>query len=201
MVGKIRKLEENAVMPDTIHSPTQALTAIAGVETAPLTVYSDERGRFMETFRREWFPEVDWSMIQTNRSDSVAGVLRGLHYHLRQVDYWYVPFGRVRAGLVDLRPSSPTFRNTATVDVGETNNIGLFIPEGVAHGFYALTDCTLMYLVNNYYDGGVDEFGVAWDDPDIRLDWGTPAGRSPMLSERDLANPRLRDIPTASLPG
>lgn len=171
-------------------------TQIAGVKFAVLKPFADERGRFMETFRKEWFPERTWEIVQTNRSDSRAGVLRGLHYHFRQVDYWYVPAGRVRAGLADLRRSSPTFGRAELVDLGDDNQMGLFIPPGVAHGFLALTDATLTYLVDNYYDGN-DEFGVAWDDPDLGLAWGAA---SPLLSARDRANPRLRAIPPAHLP-
>ena len=81
---------------------------IKGVFTANLRVFEDNRGRFLETFRKEWFPQRSWKIIQTNRSDSEAGVLRGLHYHAKQVDYWYVPSGAIRAGLCDLRFSSPT---------------------------------------------------------------------------------------------
>lgn len=183
--------------PHTDLSPARPLAAIDGVFTVPIRVFEDERGRFMETFRREWFPDVDWSRIQTNRSDSVAGVLRGLHYHFFQVDYWCVTRGMVRAGLVDLRPASPTYRATATLDIGDTHLLGLFIPAGVAHGFYALTDCTLIYMVNNYYDGGKDEFGVAWDDPDVGLAWGA---FQPQLSPRDQKNPHLKDILSENLP-
>jgi dTDP-4-dehydrorhamnose 3,5-epimerase len=171
-------------------------TAIQGVFVANLRAFGDERGRFMETFRIEWFPQVSWQRLQTNRSDSKAGVLRGLHYHFHQVDYWFVPSGKIRAGLVDLRPSSPSYLTAQTVDMGEENNVGLFIPVGVAHGFYALTDCTLCYVVNNYYDGA-DEFGVAWNDPRIGLVWGTDA---PLLSPRDQKNPYLRDIPAENMP-
>lgn len=170
--------------------------SIAGVQIARLTAYADERGAFMEVFRKEWFPQVSWERLQSNRSNSKAGVLRGLHYHFRQVDYWYVPHGRIRAALLDLRPKSPTHRATQVIEMGEENNIGLFIPIGVAHGFYALTECTLMYFVNNYYDSS-DEFGVAWDDPDIAMPWG--AGQ-PLLSERDANNPRLSDLPPEAVP-
>lgn len=171
---------------------------IEGVLVAHLRAFGDTRGRFSETFRSEWFPQVSWERLQCNRSDSVAGVLRGLHYHFEQVDYWTVPFGKVRVGLVDLRPHSPTYRSAATLDVDAEDRLGVFIPIGVAHGFYALSDCTLMYTVNNYYNGGRDEFGVAWDDPALGLDWGisTP----PLLSPRDQANPRLADIPSQQLP-
>src|SRR5690606_17249652 len=141
----------------------------------------------IETFRKEWFPERAWERVQTNRSDSKAGVLRGLHYHHRQVDYWYVPFGRIRVGLADLRPSSPTYLQSAVLELGDHNPVGLFIPIGVAHGFAALTDATLTYLVDNYYDNS-DENGVAWDDPQLRVPWDIAA---PVLSQRDLANPYL----------
>jgi dTDP-4-dehydrorhamnose 3,5-epimerase len=178
-------------------TPARSLVAIDGVYSVDIRVFEDERGRFMETFRREWFPWINWDRIQNNRSDSKAGVLRGLHYHFHQIDYWYVPRGLIRVGLADLRRSSPTYMQTAVLEMGEANNIGLFIPIGVAHGFLALSECTLMYLVNNYYDGGKDELGVAWNDPDIAVDWGVDA---PMLSPRDGQNPFLRDIPPSLRP-
>ncbi len=165
--------------------------------TVPLQPFGDERGRFMETFRAEWFPGVDWTRTQSNRSDSSAGVLRGLHYHFEQVDYWCPVRGEIRVGLVDLRRSSPTYLASATLDMGGEALLGLFIPEGVAHGFAALTDCTLIYIVNNYYAGGADEFGIAWDDPQAKIDWGIA---QPALSARDLNNPRIADIPPDAQP-
>jgi dTDP-4-dehydrorhamnose 3,5-epimerase len=178
-------------------SHTLATTAIDGVLLVHLRAHADERGRFMETFRLEWFPQVSWARLQSNRSDSRAGVLRGLHYHFHQADYWVVPAGRIRAGLADLRPSSPTYRQALTVDMGEEHLVGLFIPPGVAHGFYALTDCTLFYTVNNYYDGS-DEYGVAWDDPQLAVPWGVSG--APLLSPRDAANSPLAAIPPERLP-
>jgi dTDP-4-dehydrorhamnose 3,5-epimerase len=165
--------------------------------TVHLRAFGDNRGRFIETFRKEWFPQRSWECIQSNRSESRAGVLRGLHYHFNQVDYWYLLSGRIRIGLADLRGSSPAFKTTHTIDLSADDNRGLYIPIGVAHGFLALTDVTLLYLVDNYYDGA-DEFGLAWDDPDVVVDWGTDA--TPMLSARDAANPRFRDIPKEHLP-
>ena len=178
-------------------SPAQPFEAIHGVQTVSLQAFGDDRGRFMETFRAEWFPQVNWDRLQSNRSDSSAGVLRGLHYHFKQVDYWLAVRGRIRAGLVDLRPSSPTYLQSAAIDMGEDNLLGLFIPEGVAHGFAALTDCTLMYIVNNYYAGGADEFGIAWDDPQAAIDWGIT---DPALSQRDRNNPLIADIPPEAQP-
>lgn len=171
-------------------------SSIEGVKVVRLRAFGDERGRFMETFRTEWFPERSWDKVQTNRSDSIAGVLRGLHYHFLQVDYWYVPRGMLRVGLADLRPSSPTYGASEVIEIGDENQVGILIPSGVAHGFYALTDVTLTYLVDNYYDGN-DELGVAWNDPTLAVPWDVDA---PILSARDQANPLLKDIPADRLP-
>ncbi|MDQ4077230.1 MAG: dTDP-4-dehydrorhamnose 3,5-epimerase [Chloroflexota bacterium] len=170
--------------------------AIHGVQVAELKVWADERGQFIETFRKEWFPQREWERVQTNRSDSRADVLRGLHYHLHQVDYWYVPRGAIRVGLADLRPSSPTYKQSAAIELGEDKPRGLFIPVGVAHGFVALTDATLIYLVDNYYDS-TDEHGVRWDDPQLHVPWDI---ETPILSPRDQQNPPLAEIPAEELP-
>ena len=178
-------------------SPSQPFEPIRDVMTVALSAFGDERGRFMETFRVEWFPGVNWDRLQNNRSDSKAGVLRGLHYHFKQVDYWFSARGAIRVGLVDLRLSSPTYLASATIDIGEAKPLGIFIPEGVAHGFAALSDCTLMYIVNNYYDGGGDEYGIAWDDPQVGIDWGI---QDPHLSDRDRSNPLIADLPADAQP-
>jgi dTDP-4-dehydrorhamnose 3,5-epimerase len=135
-------------------------------------------------------------MIQANRADRQAGSLVGLHYHLHQADYWYVPFGRARVVLHDLREGSPTDGATLSFDLGRDeqgthDHRGVFIPPGVAHGFAALTDMTITYLVDGYYNPA-DELGVAWDDPEIGADWGVD---DPVLSERDRKNPNRADIP------
>jgi dTDP-4-dehydrorhamnose 3,5-epimerase len=164
---------------------------IPGVKFAKLRVWVDDRGRFLETFRTEWFPERSWDTIQTNCSYSHANVLRGLHYHRQQVDYWFVPSGLVRIALVDVRRSSRTWGASQVLQIGDGNPLGVFVPTGIAHGFLALTDAILSYVVDNYYDGN-DEFGVAWDDPDLALDWGVA---DPILSPRDRQNPLLKEIP------
>lgn len=169
---------------------------IAGIKFAKLKIWADDRGRFLETFRKEWFPERSWEVTQTNCSYSQANVLRGLHYHLRQVDYWFAPQGMIRVALVDLRDSSPTRGASQTLEIGEDNPMGIFIPIGIAHGFVALSDATLTYLVDNYYDGS-DELGVAWNDPALGVTWGIS---NPILSPRDLQNPPLKDIPPRLIP-
>ncbi|MCB9151475.1 MAG: dTDP-4-dehydrorhamnose 3,5-epimerase family protein [Caldilineaceae bacterium] len=171
-------------------------TKIAGVKFVALRAFADERGFFMETFRKEWFPERSWDIVQTNRNFSKAGVLRGLHYHHHQVDYWCVMAGTMRVGLADLRPSSTTFKATETIEIGDDNPVGIFIPVGVAHGFLSLTDSVLAYLVDNYYNGA-DELGVAWNDPALGVNWGV---ENPIISERDLLNPRLAEIAPEQMP-
>lgn len=169
---------------------------IQGVKFVKLRAFTDVRGRFLESFRKEWFPERTWDAMQMNRSDSKQHVLRGLHYHFHQADYWYALTGTLRVGLFDLRRSSPTFGASETLDIGGTNEMGVFIPPGVAHGFVALTDATLVYVVDQYYNAG-DEFGVSWNDPALKLAWGVS---QPILSERDQENPRLAEIPAEQMP-
>lgn len=169
---------------------------IRDVLEVDLRSHADDRGRFTEIFRKEWFTNRDWHDVQSNRSSSTPGVLRGLHYHHNQVDYWYVMKGTIRASLVDLRRSSPTYLSSQSLDLSDESDKGLFIPTGVAHGFAALTAATLIYIVDQYYDGE-DEFGVLWNDPALDIDWGID---KPILSPRDLVNPLLADIPLTDLP-
>ena len=158
-------------------------------------VHGDERGRFLETYRRSWFP-LGREMVQGSCSDKRAGALVGLHYHLHQADYWYVVRGRARVVLHDLRQGSPTDGATMLLDLGEQNALGVFIPPGVAHGFAALADMTLTYLVDGYYNPA-DELGVAWDDPEIGANWGVT---DPVLSDRDRKNPSRAGIPAGRKP-
>jgi dTDP-4-dehydrorhamnose 3,5-epimerase len=130
-------------------------------------------------------------MIQANIVQRVAGSIVGLHYHLHQADYWYVAAGDVRVVLHDLRAGGPTEGATMVLDVGAPYGTGVFIPPGVAHGFAALSDMTMTYLVDGYYNSA-DELGVAWDDPVIAANWGVA---DPVLSARDRANPKVAEIP------
>jgi dTDP-4-dehydrorhamnose 3,5-epimerase len=177
-------------MPPIYHE-----TPIADVELIEPTSFGDDRGRFVETYRREWLPK-GREMIQTNRSEKVAGSLVGLHYHLHQADYWYMLRGTARVVLADLRVGSPTEMTTFIVDLDGEQDRGLFIPPGVAHGFASHTDMLLWYLVDGYYNPN-DELGVAYDDPALGIDWGVS---DPVVSERDKANPTVADIPEGRRP-
>ena len=156
-------------------------------------VHADQRGIFVETWRRQWVPG-GREMVQANRADRQAGSLVGLHYHLHQADFWYVAAGRARVVLHDLRVGSPTDGATESFDLGgdgTARHRGVYIPPGVAHGFAALSDVTMTYLVDCPYDPD-DELGLAWNDREVAADWGLA---DPVLSDRDNANPLRSDIP------
>ena len=165
---------------------------IRGATVTSLESHADERGRFVEIMRAANFPD---QFVQANHSRSRAGVLRGLHYHRHQADLWYVVKGRMQVGLADLRErrSPPA---TASLVLDSDDPAVLYVPPGIAHGFLALTDLDLIYFVTRYFDE-TDEFGVAWDDAALGIQWQIP---NPILSERDLSAPPLRwdDIPSFS---
>lgn len=188
--------DDRPMIIETSQATITESDVIAGVRFIDPRIHGDERGIFVETYRREWFPQ-GREMLQSNRGDRQAGAIVGLHYHLHQADYWYVPEGQARVVLHDLREGSPTDGATLVFDLGrdddgEHRHRGVFIPPGVAHGFAALTHMTITYLVDSYYNPA-DELGVAWDDPDIGADWGLV---EPLVSGRDQANPRRADIET-----
>ena len=122
---------------------------IAGIVVVEPDVHADPRGRFVETYRREWFAD-GAEMVQANRSEKSAGSLAGLHYHRLQTDYFYALRGRARFGLCDLRRGSATEGATLVIELTEDEDRGLLVPPGVAHGFLAVTDVLVTYLVDRY---------------------------------------------------
>lgn len=182
----------------------RAPSTIPGVIHRAVARHADSRGSFRELWRA---PEpragesVDApsspSFVQANLSTSAAGVLRGLHLHRRQLDYWVVTSGRAFVALVDVRPLLADPASEAAVETRElAADDAVIIPDGVAHGFLALEPLELLYLVTDWYDGS-DELGFAWDDPAVAVPWppvaGTPSGR-PIVSERDASNPPLAEL-------
>lgn len=179
-----------------------APSPLPGARWGRVTRHLDERGSFRELWRAAAFGPLDAAatglpgaaFIQANLSTSAAGVLRGLHFHRRQLDHWIVARGRALVALVDVRPMIEGRDPRPLVEVRELAEDGtVTIPTGIAHGFLALEPLELVYLVTNEYDGS-DELGFAWDDADASVPWpevpGTPDGR-PILSDRDRANPSL----------
>ena len=193
---------------------TPGPSTLAGVRFGSVVRHADARGSFRELWRASAFPALtpeetgtpagsEPRFVQANVSTSVAGVLRGLHYHRRQLDCWVVSSGRALVALVDVRPLTDGAGDRALVETRElAADDWVVIPAGVAHGFLAIEPLELLYLVTNEFDGA-DELGFAWDDPAVGVPWpavsGTPDGR-PILSDRDRSNPSLADL-VASLRG
>jgi len=167
-------------------------TAISGVARRRLTVHADERGAFSEIWRESWTSElVDEPFVQANLSRSRPGVLRGMHFHDVQTDLWILAEGRATVALVDLRTASSEPAWTPPSDVVDLDaGEALMIPPRVAHGFYAVSELVLVYLVTREFDA-TDEHGFAWDDPLAAIPWHV---RRPILSARDRANPSLRVV-------
>ncbi|MCP4646495.1 MAG: dTDP-4-dehydrorhamnose 3,5-epimerase [bacterium] len=169
---------------------------IQGVEFRQCRTFPDSRGSFTEVFRSEWPQKVHYGEeIQLNLSRSMKGALRGLHYHHRQSDWWIPISGTLQVALADLRKGSPTFKNTQTLSVCSDDSVCILIPPGVAHGFLAISDITLLYAVNQYYDGA-DEQGVAWNDPTLSIAWEEC---NPIRSDRDRSNPTVEELQKAGL--
>ena len=182
-------------------------SALPGVRYGAVARFGDSRGAFRELWRASAFPALTHAdtgapagseprFVQANLSSSAAGVLRGLHYHRRQLDYWTVASGRAFVALVDVRPVAEG-RGAAVVETRElAADEWVVIPAGVAHGFLALEALELVYLVTNEFDGS-DELGFAWDDPAVAGPWptipATPDGQ-PILSDRDRSNPSLAEL-------
>lgn len=153
-----------------------------------LEEHADVRGSFTEVFRPAWLP-AGFQVAQANLSRSRLGVIRGMHYHRRQADLWCFVAGRAFVALADLRGAAgPAPAGTATIEVDAAERLrAILIPPGVAHGFAALTDASLLYLVDRAFDGA-DEFGFSWKDPALGIDWPVA---DPVVSERDAEAPPL----------
>jgi len=172
-------------------------TSLPGVILIEPRVYGDERGFFMETWHRRRFAEhgIDQDFVQDNQSRSRRGILRGLHYQIRQPQGKLV---RVTAGAVfdvavDLRRSSPCFGQWTGVELSAGNHRMLWVPPGFAHGFLVLSESAdFVYKCTDYY-APEHERCLRWDDPRIGIEWPLPGGAPPLLSEKDRAAPGLED--------
>ena len=171
-------------------------TAIAEVLVIEPAVFGDARGAFFESWNRRAFSKLagrDVDFVQDNHSVSARGVLRGLHYQLRQPQGKLV---RVVAGevfdvVVDLRRSSPTFGRWVGETLSAQNRRMMWVPEGFAHGFLVLSDLAeFLYKTTDYY-APEHERCVIWNDPEIGIRW--PLKGEPILAAKDRAGKRLRE--------
>jgi len=172
-------------------------TSIPDVAIIEPEVFGDARGYFFESYSQRRFDEAvrPVRFVHDNESKSRYGVLRGLHFHkgeYAQSKLVRVVAGRVLDVAVDIRRGSPTFGKYVAVELTAENRRQLFIPRGFAHGFSVLSEeAVFQYKCDNPYAPQA-EGAVAWDDPDIGIDWRLPA-EAILLSAKDAANPRLRD--------
>lgn len=159
-------------------------------------VFGDARGFFMETYKKSDFfaNGITVEFNQDNHSKSTKGVLRGLHFQKSphgQAKLVRCSKGRIYDVAVDIRKDSPTFGKYVKVELSEENKKMLFIPEGFAHGFVALTDeVELLYKASGEYCPDAD-CGILWNDKDINIDWGIDF--APILSEKDSAQRMLAE--------
>lgn len=172
-------------------------TAIPGVVIIEPKVFGDARGYFMETWsQRDFDAQVrPIKFVQDNESKSSYGVLRGLHFQKgknSQSKLVRVLQGRVLDVAVDIRRGSPTFGKHVMVELTGENHRQFFIPRGFAHGFVVLSEeAVFQYKCDNLYAPQA-EGAIAWDDPDLGIDWQVPADKV-LLSAKDQCHPRLKD--------
>ena len=165
-------------------------------------VFGDNRGFFMETYKKTDFEAngIDIDFTQDNHSKSSAHVLRGLHYQAApysQAKLVRCTKGKIYDVAVDLRKNSPTFKKYVKVELSEENKEMLFIPEGFAHGFVALSnEVEILYKTSGEYNPLADR-GVLWNDKDINIDWEIDF--EPILSDKDKNQPKLSEIDLGEL--
>lgn len=163
--------------------------------------FSDSRGLFVESYQRERYAAAGMAedFVQDNYSRSIKHALRGLHFQVRrpQAQLLTVMRGRIFDVTVDLRSGSPSFGRWFGAILGEDGPHQIYMAPGFAHGFCVLSDgADLHYKVSRLYDRH-DEGGLAWDDPDVGIEWPVA---TPLLSPRDSGFPRLRELKPSQLP-
>ncbi len=176
-----------------LHNPNN----ISGLAVITPTVHGDARGYFVETYnQKDMLSEgLDLTFVQDNQSKSSKGVLRGLHF---QKQYSQGKLVRVISGsvydvAVDLRANSPTYGSYYGITLTGENMMQFYIPKGFAHGFVVLSDeAVFAYKCTDFYHPN-DEGGLAWDDPDIGIEWPIE-GIDVKLSDKDKKNPKLKEI-------
>lgn len=173
-------------------------TAIDGVLIIEPKVFGDHRGYFFESFNAREFEQKTGTkvqFVQDNESKSCYGVVRGLHFQKgdkAQAKLVRVISGKVLDVAVDIRPDSPTFGKYVSAELTAENHRQFFIPKGFAHGFAVLSpEAVFQYKCDEFYCPEA-EGAIAWDDPDLGIDWGLPA-EDVILSEKDQKHPRLKD--------
>lgn len=164
-------------------------TNIPDVKIIEPTVFGDERGFFMETFRDDWFRQniADVEFVQDNHSKSKQGILRGLHYQMQQTQgkLVRVTLGEVYDVAVDMRKSSPTFGKWCGLLLSAENKRQLWVPAGFAHGFYVTSEqAEFCYRCTDYYHPE-SEVSIRFDDPELGINWPILNDQPPLLAAKD----------------
>lgn len=172
--------------------------AIPDVLLCEPEVHEDPRGYFMETWREDSFAEagIRARFVQDNQSGSNRHTLRGLHYQVRQPQGKLVRVvqGEVLDVVVDLREGSPTFGRWLSQRIDAHSKALLWVPPGFAHGFVVLSGTAdFVYRCTDYYAPD-HERTLAWDDPELAIDWQLPGSADPTISDKDQAGTSLADI-------
>ena len=172
---------------------------LSGLMVIDPVAYADERGFFCETYRSEWHAEAgipgDRVFVQDNHSRSARGVVRGMHFHIGAGVAKLVRCarGRILDVAVDLRRGSPTYAHWDAFELDDQSMRELYVPIGFAHGFCVLSEVAdVLYKQSAYYDPAVER-GIAWNDPEVGIDWPLPE-QELIVSERDAKAPRLREV-------
>jgi len=176
-------------------------TGLVGLLIIEPRSFSDDRGFFLETFQSSRYRDAGIAddFVQDNHSRSHQGVLRGMHFTVKnpQAQIVTVMRGRIFDVAVDLRVGSPTFGRWVGVELSDEGPRQLYMAPGIAHGFCVLTEfADLHYRVSRFYDVA-DEGGLHWNDPDVGIHWPIA---NPVVSARDAAYPRLRELDATRLP-
>lgn len=173
-------------------------TAIEGVVIIEPRLFKDSRGYFFESFSQREFEEkvAKITFVQDNESMSSYGVMRGLHFQrppFTQSKLVRCVKGAVLDVAVDIRKGSPTYGQHVAVELTEDNHRQFFIPQGFAHGFAVLSETAVFqYKCDNFYHPEA-EGAIAWNDPDLNIDWKIPQDRV-ILSSKDYTHPLLHNI-------
>jgi dTDP-4-dehydrorhamnose 3,5-epimerase len=156
--------------------------------------HGDERGFFMETYRRNVFAELGIAdeFVQDNHSRSRQGIVRGMHFQPGMAKLVRCARGAILDVVVDIRPGSDTFGRWEAHELSDENGRALYVPDMFGHGFCVLSEVAdVVYGCSDYYDRET-EAGFAYDDPDVGIEW--PEGLDLVASERDSSAPRLSDL-------
>lgn len=167
------------------------INKIKGVKTFKVDIFEDQRGFFFETYKKKNNFKVNF--LQDNISLSKKNVLRGLHYQIKKTQGHLVTLikGKIFDVVVDLRKSSPTFKDYASYELSEKGERQIFLPPGCAHGFQVLSkEALILYKCTNFYSPK-DERGILWNDPFLNIDW---PNNNPVVNEKDLKYPLFNDI-------